>query len=108
MDDQTPTAVIKIIQKLKSETGTQRMSSSSMMNTSSVSSIGALNESGMDDFLSPKRQRLNSGSFSYDQQAPPSPWEWRRLKGEVNKHYKQQNKTEINYLKSVSIKKCCL
>ncbi|XP_012265066.2 mitotic spindle assembly checkpoint protein MAD1 [Athalia rosae] len=93
MDDDDPTCVVQMIKDLRSGTGSfrgdSRMSSGLRLSSASFmpsSSIVADNE---DDDGKPavKKSRLDDSSTSVNRSSldgiPSSPWEWRKLKGEV-------------------------
>ncbi|CAL7938793.1 unnamed protein product [Xylocopa violacea] len=87
MDDKDPTSVIKMIKDLRSGSEAYRKS-----NTSSTSLRLSGTTYTFTDFescsVTPKRPRLEESNSSIlskneTENVPTSPWEWRRLKGEV-------------------------
>lgn len=89
MDEKDPTSVIKMIQDLRSGSESYRKSSSSMSLRLSGTAYTASAFADHDGCtISPKRPRLDDSSNSTLNKSetdivPGSPWEWRRLKGEV-------------------------
>ena len=89
MDEKDPTSVIKMIQDLRSGSEGYRKSSSSMPLRLSGTAYTASAFADHDGCtISPKRPRLDDSSNSTLNKSetdvvPGSPWEWRRLKGEV-------------------------
>lgn len=89
MDEKDPTSVIKMIQDLRSGSESYRKSSSSMSLRLSGTTYTASAFADHDGCtISPKRPRLDDSSNSTLNKSetdtvPGSPWEWRRLKGEV-------------------------
>ena len=89
MDEKDPTSVIKMIQDLRSGSESYRKSSSSMSLRLSGTAYTATTFADHDGCtISPKRPRLDDSSNSTLNKSeadivPGSPWEWRRLKGEV-------------------------
>ena len=89
MDDQDPTSVIKMIKDLRSGSEAYRKSSSSgiSLRLSGTTFTSALFNEQEECNITPKRRRLDSDSSALNKSeteiAPGSPWEWRRLKGEV-------------------------
>ncbi|XP_076226270.1 mitotic arrest-deficient 1 [Nomia melanderi] len=87
MDDKDPTSVIKMIKDLRSGSEAYRKSSSSLSLRLSGTAFPSLTEhEGCT--ISPKRPRLDDSinstlNRSETETVPGSPWEWRRLKGEV-------------------------
>ncbi|XP_012056199.1 PREDICTED: mitotic spindle assembly checkpoint protein MAD1 [Atta cephalotes] len=86
MSDQDPTSIINMIKDLRSGTESYRRSVGIRFSgTGYVSS--KFNESS-DSITSPKRLRLDESDTSINNKTksdsiPGSPWEWRRMKGEV-------------------------
>ncbi|XP_011258714.1 mitotic spindle assembly checkpoint protein MAD1 [Camponotus floridanus] len=88
MDDQDPTSVINMIKDLRSGTESYRKSIGASLRFSGASYIRTKFNESDDSVISPKRQKLNESDTSIINQtqsdsAPGSPWEWRRMKGEV-------------------------
>ncbi|XP_015605578.1 mitotic spindle assembly checkpoint protein MAD1 [Cephus cinctus] len=89
MNDKDPTCVIKMIKDLRSGSEGYRRDSGLSLRLSSagVTPHSLLEESDDEDVSTPKRARLdestNSTLYKTSGSAPGSPWEWRRLKGEV-------------------------
>ncbi|XP_076302792.1 mitotic spindle assembly checkpoint protein MAD1-like [Lasioglossum baleicum] len=91
MSDKDPTSVIKMIKDLRSGSEAYRKSNSS--STMSLRLSGTAFPSPVFDpdgcNISPKKPRLSDANNSslnrsdLDTSVPNSPWEWRRLKGEV-------------------------
>ncbi|OAD57362.1 Mitotic spindle assembly checkpoint protein MAD1 [Eufriesea mexicana] len=91
MSDKDPTSVIKMIKDLRSGSEAYRKSSSNTMSLRLSGTAFPTPLFGDSDGcnISPKRPRLSDSSNSsfnrseLDTNAPGSPWEWTRLKGEV-------------------------
>ena len=89
MDEKDPTSVIKMIQDLRSGSENYRKSSSSVSLRLSGTTYTPSSFADHDGCtISPKRPRLDDSSNSTlikseTDVVPGSPWEWRRLKGEV-------------------------
>lgn len=89
MDDKVPTSVIEMIEDLKSGCEAYRRSNSStipVMLSGTAYTPMAFDES--DEGPSPKKPRLDNSNNSNLNKSeieivPSSPWEWRRLKGQV-------------------------
>ncbi|XP_078045428.1 mitotic arrest-deficient 1 [Augochlora pura] len=87
MDDKDPTSVIKMIKDLRSASESYRKSNSGLslrMSGTAFMSLGDYDACTS----SPKRPKLDdsansTSSRSETEIAPGSPWEWRRLRGEV-------------------------
>lgn len=89
MDDQDPTSVINMIKDLRSGTDSYRKSIGASLRFSGAGYIRTKFNENDDSVISPKRQKLDESDTSIINQtqsdsAPGSPWEWRRMKGEVN------------------------
>lgn len=90
MDDKDPTSVIKMIKDLRSGSeGYRRNSGVSVRLSGTTYNPPIFNNSDICN-VSPKRPRLDESSTSNstfnkseNESVPGSPWEWRRLKGEV-------------------------
>ncbi|XP_001604630.2 mitotic spindle assembly checkpoint protein MAD1 [Nasonia vitripennis] len=91
MDDQNPTRISKMIREMRSGTdGLQRSRSNSnsfSLRPDNIQRLSTANEVGESLCETPKRQKLDdsaSGSLNKtDSEIPGSPWEWRRMKGEI-------------------------
>lgn len=89
MDDQDPTSVINMIKDLRSGMESYHKNIGASVRYSGAGYIRTkLNESD-DSIISPKRQKLDESDSSIinktqSDSVPGSPWEWRRMKGEVN------------------------
>lgn len=89
MSDEDPTSVIKMIKDLRSRSEAYRKSSSGMsLRLSGTTYTSSIFNDLEGCAISPKRPRLDDSSNSTLNKseidtAPGSPWEWRRLKGEV-------------------------
>lgn len=90
MDDKDPTSVIKMIKDLRSGSEAYRKSSSSgvSLRLSGTTFPSTLFNEQHECTISPKRRRIDDSDSSAlnkseTEIAPGSPWEWRRLKGEV-------------------------
>ncbi|XP_003703551.1 mitotic arrest-deficient 1 [Megachile rotundata] len=90
MDDKDPTTVIKMIKDLRSGSEAYRKSSSSgvSLRLSGTAFTSPLFSEQEECIISPKRRRLDDSDSSISNKSqtetvPGSPWEWRRLKGEV-------------------------
>ncbi|KOC68502.1 Mitotic spindle assembly checkpoint protein MAD1 [Habropoda laboriosa] len=90
MDDKDPTSVIKMIKDLRSGSEAYRKSTSSTMSLrlSGTTFPSPIFNDPEGCCISPKRPRLDESSNSTlnrseTDNVPGSPWEWRRLKGEV-------------------------
>ena len=89
MDDKDPTSVIKMIKDLRSGSEAYRRSNSSTVSlrlSGTAYTPMAFNEAN--ECPSPKKPRLDDSNNSNLNKAeveivPTSPWEWRRLKGQV-------------------------
>ncbi|KYQ60133.1 Mitotic spindle assembly checkpoint protein MAD1 [Trachymyrmex zeteki] len=87
MSDQDPTSIINMIKDLRSGAESYRRSVGVRFSgTGYISS--KFNESSDDSITSPKRPRLDESDTSINNKTqsdsvPSSPWEWRRMKGEV-------------------------
>lgn len=87
MDDQDPTSVINIIKDLRSGTESYRRSTGVTARSGTSFTRSKFNDSD-DSIVSPKRQKLDESDTStinktQSDSVPGSPWEWRRMKGEV-------------------------
>lgn len=98
MDDDDPTCVVRMIKDLRSAPSgyrrDSRMSSGLRLSSAGSSSIPSEPIVCDDDDdngskRTPKRARLDESKASLNRSSldgvPSSPWEWRRLKGEVKK-----------------------
>ncbi|CAK9811320.1 Mitotic spindle assembly checkpoint protein MAD1 [Anthophora plagiata] len=90
MDDKDPTSVIKMIKELRSGSEAYRKSTSSTvpLRLSGTAYSSPMFNDPEGCYNSPKRPRLDeSGNSTLNRSetdnVPGSPWEWRRLKGEV-------------------------
>lgn len=94
MEDEDPTCVVKMIKDLRSGSGGFRRNSliSSSLRLSSASAVPSSLIVGDNDDeenfkRTPKRPRIDDSSITLNksgiENALGSPWEWRRLKGEV-------------------------
>ncbi|CAK9823707.1 Mitotic spindle assembly checkpoint protein MAD1 [Anthophora retusa] len=90
MDDKDPTSVIKMIKELRSGSEAYRKSTSSTvpLRLSGTAYSSPLFNDPEGCYNSPKRPRLDESGNSTSNRSetdnvPGSPWEWRRLKGEV-------------------------
>jgi len=91
MDDQDPTSVINMIKDLRSGTQSYQRNARESIRFSGSGYISSKFDESDDSAVSPKRQKLDESNTSILDKAqsssvPGSPWEWRRLKGEV-KYY---------------------
>jgi len=89
MDDQDPTSVINMIKDLRSGTESYRKRFEASLRFSGAGYIHTKFNESDDSVISPKRQKLDESDTSIidktqSDSAPSSPWEWRRMKGEVN------------------------
>lgn len=90
MDDQNPTRISKMIREMRSGTDRlQRSSSNSFsLRTEAVQRLSTANQVGESLSETPKRQKLDDSANSFsnktDSEIPGSPWEWRKMKGEVS------------------------
>ncbi|XP_011883237.1 PREDICTED: mitotic spindle assembly checkpoint protein MAD1 [Vollenhovia emeryi] len=89
MSDQDPTSIINMIKDLRSGAESYRRSVGVPVRFSGTGYLSSkFNESSDDDVTSPKQLRLDESDSSVNNQTqsdsvPGSPWEWRRMKGEV-------------------------
>ncbi|XP_043516097.1 mitotic spindle assembly checkpoint protein MAD1 [Frieseomelitta varia] len=89
MDDKDPTSVIKMIKDLRSGSEAYRRSNSSAVSLRlSGTAYTPMAFSEADECPSPKKPRLDDSNNSNLNKAeveivPTSPWEWRRLKGQI-------------------------
>ncbi|XP_015187247.1 PREDICTED: mitotic spindle assembly checkpoint protein MAD1 [Polistes dominula] len=90
MDDKDPTSVIKMIKDLRSGSEGYRRNSGVSVRLSATACNPSIFNSTDVCSISPKRPRLDDTSASNSilnksesDPVPGSPWEWRRLKGEV-------------------------
>jgi len=89
MDNQDPTSIINMIKDLRSGAESYRRSVGVPVRFSGTGYIASkFNESSDDSITSPKRPRLDESDTSINNKTqsdsvPGSPWEWRRMKGEV-------------------------
>ncbi|XP_076644642.1 mitotic arrest-deficient 1 isoform X1 [Halictus rubicundus] len=87
MDDKDPTSVIKMIKDLRSASESYRRSSGALPLRLSGTTYVSLSDQDAST-ITPKRPRLDDSANatlnkSETEPAPGSPWEWRRLRGEV-------------------------
>ncbi|XP_076761521.1 mitotic arrest-deficient 1 [Xylocopa sonorina] len=87
MDDKDPTSVIKMIKDLRSGSEAYRKSNSSSTSLRLSGTTFAFSDFETHS-ITPKRPRMEESSNSTlskneTENVPTSPWEWRRLKGEV-------------------------
>ncbi|XP_043251139.1 mitotic spindle assembly checkpoint protein MAD1 isoform X1 [Colletes gigas] len=86
MGDKDPTSVIQMIKDLKSGSEAFRRNSSSLALKLSGTTFPSISDQDVCN-STPKRRRLddsiNTSKDSDTKSVPNSPWEWRRLKGEV-------------------------
>ncbi|XP_054004659.1 mitotic spindle assembly checkpoint protein MAD1 isoform X1 [Hylaeus anthracinus] len=86
MDDKDPTSVIKMIKDLRSGSEAFRKSSTSFSLRLSGTTFPSLGDHDASP-VTPKKRKLDDSNTSIlnksDTDVPCSPWEWRRLKGEV-------------------------
>jgi len=100
MSDQDPTSIINMIKDLRSGAESYRRSVGIRFSgTGYVSS--KFNESSDDSITSPKRLRLDESDTSISNKTqsdsvPGSPWEWRRMKGEVRVYNSNIRKIQVN------------
>lgn len=89
MDDQDPTSIISMIKDLRSGAESYRRSIGVPVRFSGTGYISSkFNDSSDDSIISPKRPRIDESDTSINNKTqadsvPGSPWEWRRMKGEV-------------------------
>lgn len=89
MGDEDPTSIINMIKDLRSGAESYRKSIGVPVRFSGTGYIASkFNESSDDSISSPKRPRIDESDTSISSKAqsdsvPGSPWEWRRMKGEV-------------------------
>lgn len=88
MGDQDPTSVINMIKDLRSGAKSYSRSSGVSVRFSGTSCISSVFNENDESIVSPKRQKLDESDMSVidksqSDSVPGSPWEWRRLKGEV-------------------------
>ncbi|XP_071871352.1 mitotic arrest-deficient 1 isoform X2 [Bombus fervidus] len=89
MDAKDPTSVIKMIKDLKAGSEAYRKSNNGVSLRLSGTAYTTLTFGESDEcVMSPKRPRLNDSNdsslnMSEAETVPTSPWEWRRLKGQV-------------------------
>lgn len=89
MSDQDPTSIINMIKDLRSGAGSYRRSAGVPVRFSGTGYISSKFNESLDDSVStPKRPRIDESDTSINNKTqsdsvPGSPWEWRRLKGEV-------------------------
>ncbi|XP_011695056.1 PREDICTED: mitotic spindle assembly checkpoint protein MAD1 [Wasmannia auropunctata] len=89
MSDQDPTSIINMIKDLRSGADSYRRSGGVPVRFSGTGYISSkFNESADDSITSPKRPRIDDSDTSVNNKTqsdsvPGSPWEWRRMKGEV-------------------------
>lgn len=89
MNDQDPTSIISMIKDLRSGAESYRRSIGVPVRFSGTGYISSkFNDSSDDGITSPKRPRIDESDTSINNKTqsdsvPGSPWEWRRMKGEV-------------------------
>lgn len=88
MEDQDPTSIINMIKDLRSGTESYRESIGVPVRYSGTGYIRSKFNESDDSIISPKRQKLDDSNTSIvnktqSDSVPGSPWEWRRMKGEV-------------------------
>ncbi|XP_012531863.1 mitotic spindle assembly checkpoint protein MAD1 [Monomorium pharaonis] len=89
MSDQDPTSIISMIKDLRSGAESYRKSVGVPVRFSGTGYISSkFNDSSDDGIVSPKRPRVDDSDTSINNKTqsdsiPGSPWEWRRMKGEV-------------------------
>ncbi|KAL6258486.1 hypothetical protein P5V15_010443 [Pogonomyrmex californicus] len=90
MGDQDPTSIINMIKDLRSGAESYRRSVGVPLRYSGTGYISSkFNENSDDSIISPKRPRIDESDSSLTNKTqdsnsiPGSPWEWRRMKGEV-------------------------
>lgn len=89
MSDQDPTSIINMIKDLRSGAESYRRSVGVPVRFSGTGYISSkFDESTDDSVSSPKRPRIDESDTSINNKTqsesiPGSPWEWRRMKGEV-------------------------
>jgi len=88
-DQEPPTSIINMIKDLRSGAESYRRSAGVPVRFSGTGYISSkFNESSDDSITSPKRPRIDESDTSLNNKTqsdsvPGSPWEWRRMKGEV-------------------------
>jgi len=91
MDNQDPTSIINMIKDLRSGAESYRRSVGVPLRFSGTGYIASkFNESSDDSVTSPTPKRLRTdesdtskNNKTQSDSVPGSPWEWRRMKGEV-------------------------
>ncbi|CAL1689070.1 unnamed protein product [Lasius platythorax] len=88
MDNQDSTSIINMIKDLRSGTESYRRNTGIPVRVPGTSYIRSKFNESDDSIISPKRQRLDESDTStinktQSDSVPGSPWEWRRMKGEV-------------------------
>ncbi|XP_070518755.1 mitotic spindle assembly checkpoint protein MAD1 isoform X1 [Cardiocondyla obscurior] len=88
MSDQDPTSIINMIKDLRSGAESYRRSVGVPLRFSGTGYISSkFKEDSDDSMISPKRQKIDESDTSINNtqsdSVPGSPWEWRRMKGEV-------------------------
>lgn len=88
MSDQDPTSVINMLKDLRSGAESYRRSVNLPLLYSGTGYISSKFNENDDSAISPKRLKLDDSETSAINKTqsdfvPGSPWEWRRLKGEV-------------------------
>lgn len=88
MSDQDPTSVIDMIKDLRSGAESYRRSVNLPLLLSGSGYISSKFNESDDSIISPKRLKLDNTETPtinkiQSDSVPGSPWEWRRLKGEV-------------------------
>jgi len=103
MDDQDPTSVINMIKDLRSGAQCYQRNARESIRFSGSGYVSSKFDESDDGIVSPKRRKLDESDTSVlnktqSSSVPGSPWEWRRLKGEV-KHYQtyHQNYTSLEH-----------
>lgn len=87
MSDQDPTSIINMIKDLRSGAKSYRKSSGVSVRYSGTSYMSSMFDES-EESIPPKQQKLDESvtpvsSKNQSDSVPGSPWEWRRLKGEV-------------------------
>lgn len=88
MDNQDSTSIINMIKDLRSGAESYRRSTGIPVRVPGTSYIRSKFNESDDSIISPKRQKLDESDTStinktQSDSVPGSPWEWRRMKGEV-------------------------
>lgn len=88
MGDDDPTSILNMIKDLRSGTESYRKSGGVPVRLSGTGYKPSVFNDNDEDIVSPKRPKLEEpdtsvANKSQSDSVPGSPWEWRRLKGEV-------------------------